>query len=248
MSYLKLVLIRHAESLGNTQKRMEGQSSTPLTERGIRQAKQLAQSIVLSGACAPIDWPTHLYTSPLLRAKQTARYLAESLQRENHPFQTIVDSQLQEIHQGIFQGLTWVEAQAQFPDLCTQLMSSLEWQPVPEAESPGAARARSHAWLQSILSAHQPEDTLWIVSHTGIMLHLIAEIMHCDRTWKINIEHTATFEFWLSHPSIAPAGSRFPTASSPERSNLERSNPERWILNRFNQILPNTSARGTLAP
>ena len=227
MSYLKLLLIRHAESVGNTQKRLEGQSSTPLTERGIWQAQQLAQSLVpKTFSDQPADWPTHIYTSPLRRAKQTVQPIVEALIRADCHFQTVVDSQLQEIHQGVFQGLTWLEAQVQFPDLCAQLSSSLEWRPVPGAESPSAARARSHKWLQSTFNRHQSGDTLWIVSHAGIMLHLIAEIMGCDRTWKIAIDHTCAFEFWLSHT---------PQTSASPKSQLDAFNPERWILHRFNQ-------------
>ncbi len=189
---------------------MEGQSSTSLTELGQQQASRLAQSLVSAAANEPLTgWPTYLYSSPLLRAQQTAQPLIEALQDSGHRFQTVVDSRLQEIHQGIFQGLTWSEAQAQFPDLCAQLMSSLEWHPVPEAESPMAARARSHHWLQHILSTHAPGDTIWAVSHAGIMLHLIAEMMDYvgeaspekDCTWQTEIAHTATFEFWLPQPA-----------------------------------------------
>lgn len=210
---------------------MEGQSSTPLTEKGMQQAQQLARVLVAAASNkSSTAWPTHIYTSPLCRAKQTAQQLTDALARSDCFLQTISDSRLQEIHQGIFQGLTWLEAQVQFPNLCTQLCSSLEWQPVPGAESPSAARARSHQWLQHILRTHQPEDTLWIVSHAGIMQHLISEIMGCDRTWKTTIGHTATFEFWLSYAS---------ENSNDINSQIDSFNPERWILRRFNQSFLN---------
>jgi len=237
LPYLKLLLIRHAQSTGNVQKRMEGQSSTSLTALGKQQAQQLAQSILPAPAHQPAtSWPTHLYSSPLLRAQQTAHPLIDKLRRLDHPFQAVVDSRLQEIHQGVFQGLTWPEAQAQFPDLCAQLMSSLEWQPVPEAESPAAASARSHRWLQHILSTHRFGDTVWAISHAGIMLHLIAEIMGRDRTWQIDIAHTATFEFWLSRPSC-PSGDRL--SETPPSNAFS---PEKWILKRFNQVISNRLA------
>lgn len=208
---------------------MEGQSSTSLSDLGQQQARRLAQSLVSTVPdCPRIDWPTHLYSSPLLRAQQTTQPLIDALQDSDHRFQTIVDSRLQEIHQGIFQGLTWPEAQAQFPDLCTRLMSSLAWHPVPEAESPTAARARSHHWLQHIFNTHQPGDTIWAVAHAGIMLHLIAEIMGCNRTWKTEVAHTATFEFWLSQPALN---------RPPKTAQLDAFNPEQWILKRFNQVI-----------
>lgn len=212
--YIKLLLIRHAESVGNVQKRMEGQSSTALTARGIEQAKQLAKQLVQSRAdLSVVDLTkrlTHLYSSPLLRARQTAQCLSAELQQMGNSFQTIVDPQLQEIHQGIFQGLTWTEAEEKFPDLCQKLMSASDWMPVPEAESPAEVRARSQNWLAHILAVHQPGDILWIVSHAGFLMHLIAEIIDCggkassnkeriekDRIKQMSIAHTAVFEFQL---------------------------------------------------
>ncbi|MGB3767382.1 MAG: hypothetical protein WA947_12560, partial [Phormidesmis sp.] len=88
-------------------------------------------------------------------------------------------------------------------------------------------------WLQHILSTHRFGDTVWAISHAGLMLHLIAEIMGRDRTWQIDIAHTATFEFWLSRPS----GDRV-SKTSPSNA----FNPERWILKRFNQVISNQLA------
>ncbi|HIK45999.1 MAG TPA: histidine phosphatase family protein, partial [Leptolyngbyaceae cyanobacterium M65_K2018_010] len=66
MTVLKLLLVRHGESQGNLENRMEGCSSTPLTATGERQAFRLGQWL------AHRNWPpTHIYCSPLLRATAT---------------------------------------------------------------------------------------------------------------------------------------------------------------------------------
>lgn len=229
MRYLKLLLIRHAQSIGNTQARMEGQQSTPLTDLGQQQAHALSQGLLqtrnLTVSESEPTLPTHLYSSPLLRAHQTTTILAEELARRNHPLSIEVHSALQEIHPGIFQGLTWAEATAKYPALCDRLMQSLAWQPVPQAESPSEARARAQAWLNDLFAKHQPGDTVWAVSHGGLMLQMISAIIGSDRTWKLSISHTAIFEFWLTYSQLKALG---------KHTNQDRFNPEYSILRRFN--------------
>lgn len=232
MVYLKLLFIRHAQSIGNLQGQMEGQGSTALSERGWQQAHCLSQHLVEDVSC----WPTHLYSSPLLRASQTADVMTAALKQVQHPFNTRQTVALQETHQGIFQGLTWIEAQAQYPELCTQLLSSLRWQPVPQAETLVAARSRSHQWIHHILSVHSPGEVVWMVSHEGILQQMIAVMMGCDRTWKISIAHTAIFEFWLAAP---PKIDSQTVATAPFTGNLpipDRFNPEYSQLRRFNDV------------
>lgn len=223
MPYLKLLLIRHAESLGNTQKKMEGQSSTALSELGVQQAHQLA--IALS---ASTDLPTHLYSSPLLRAQQTAAAISTALDHANHAFIYKETKALCEMHQGIFQGLTWPQAQAAYPTLCEQLMATSVWQPIPEAETLVAARSRAKSWFKFLLNAHGSGDVVWAISHEGFLQHLISVVMGCDRTWQIRIAHTAIFEFWLSVPAV---GAEVEPSETLKNSRL---NAECWLLRRFN--------------
>ncbi|MEM9906074.1 MAG: histidine phosphatase family protein [Cyanobacteria bacterium P01_D01_bin.44] len=210
MAFLKLLLIRHAQSLGNAEARMEGQSSTPLTPLGQHQAQQLTR--YLQNHAEP---PSHCYSSPLLRAVQTAKTLIEP-----YPGLAIspLDS-LQELHQGIFQGLTWAEATARHRDLCRQLTGTLTYRPVPQAEPLAAAWQRAHRCVHNLRN-HQAGDVVWAISHGGFMQHLIAAILGCDRTWKLPIGHTAIFEFWL--------------ALNHENGTESLFNPECWQIKQFN--------------
>jgi len=219
LTYLKILLIRHAQSLGNIQRLMEGQSSTELSALGQDQAQRLSRALVSIGGHAQL--PTHVYTSPLLRAAQTAQPLTEALQQANHSFTSCQMNGLKEIDQGIFQGMTWPQAQMAYPEICTRLLSSLAWQPVPGAESPTAARERASNWISHLLNTHQPGETIWVVSHEGILQHIIAALLGCDRTWRTKIAHTAIFEFWLA-------------ASQWQHLAHNRFNPEYWQIRRFN--------------
>ena len=207
--YLKLLLIRHGESLGNVNGRLEGQMSTGLSVRGQHQAQKLAAYL------QKYERPTHLYSSPLQRAVETA----DPLQAITG-CQLCLESDLQELHQGIFQGLTWTEANRQYPQICNALTVTLDYQPVPGAETLAAAYQRAINFYQTLCQRHRPGDVLWIVSHGGFMQQLIGVILGCDRTWQIPIHHTALFEFWLLSPELHPDS---------------QYNPECWKIIKFNQ-------------
>ena len=225
MGYLKLLLMRHAESLGNVQKIMEGQSSTALSNKGQQQASQLAQALLSSS-----ERPAYLYSSPLLRARQTAEAISLLLAQSSHSFLYRETDALKELHQGIFQGLTWVQAQAKYPELCERLMATLSWQTIPEAEPLPVARTRAVAWTKYLLSHHAAGDVVWVVSHEGFLQHLLSTVMGCDRTWQIRIPHTAIFEYWISLSNQAHSD-----ADSNSYA-LEHFNPEHWIIRRFNDV------------
>jgi broad specificity phosphatase PhoE len=135
-----------------------------------------------------------------------------------------VDPRLQEIDLGIFQGLTWAEAEHQYPALCDRIIRDRNYIPIPQAESLPAVRTRAHQWWQWCLQNHVPGHTVWIVSHGGFMQHLISEILGCAYTWKLPIPLTALFEFWLSP---------LPTIANDMPNQCY--NPECWQIKRFGE-------------
>ena len=209
-NYLKLLLIRHGESIGNIDGRLEGQLSTELSPQGQWQARQLSAYLQQNQL-----QPTFFYSSPLQRAVETATYLEViagcSLQ---------LDAGLQELHQGIFQGLTWAEANLRYPQVCAALTTTLDYQPVPGAETLMAGYQRATNWYQALWQRHMPGDSVWIVTHAGFMQQLIRVILGCDRTWQITIQHTALFEFWLVNPDLTKDSQH---------------NPECWKILKFNE-------------
>lgn len=234
---LKLLFIRHAQSTGNQEKRMQGHAEFELSELGRQQAEKLARRLLAEG------WrPSHVYSSPLKRAAQTAQILVDSFQTAPLPaavgdlidipvpvVEETIHSQieiafadeLKEFQNGIFQGLTWAEAMHQYPDLCHALESSPDWIPIPEAETLQAARSRSQQFIQRLLTQHQNGDRVWIVTHSWIMQHLISELMGSDRSWRLHASNTALFEFWIDH-------SRW------QRDDQNRLNTDLWQVQRFN--------------
>src|SRR6185369_16506319 len=68
---LEILLVRHGESEGNAQERMQGSSDFPLTERGRTQARALAAWLGSQGLGLQAT-----YASPLRRAWETAEILS----------------------------------------------------------------------------------------------------------------------------------------------------------------------------
>jgi broad specificity phosphatase PhoE len=239
-SFLKLLFIRHAQSTGNVEKRMQGVGEFELTETGRSQAEKLGQRLLAEG------WmPTHVYSSPLQRTVQTARILIDQFQTATLPAAVgdLIDAssplvgepsdrtlhqpipiafaeQLKEFQNGILQGLTWAEATSRHPELCQALETSQDWIPIPNAETLEEARSRAHQFIQTLLN-HQNGDRVWIVTHSWILQHLIAELFGSDRSWRLHAKNTALFEFWIDRD-------RWHTTDQ------NRFNTDLWQIRRFN--------------
>lgn len=216
---LKLLLIRHGESVGNQDQRMSGRLDDDLTSEGVAQCRQLGQWLHQQ------NWrPSHIYSSPLRRSLLSLNALLTPWSWQLHPSpQTALDATayrleqtcmethcdkatlpqlavaapLQESDLGILTGLTWAEAQTLYPALCQALLTSPTWVPIPDAETPAAGYQRAATFIHTLIARHSNHDALWLMSHQWIMQHLIAGIMGSDRTWKMPISNTAIFEFWL---------------------------------------------------
>ncbi len=210
------MMVRHAEAHGNREGRMLGHQETALTAHGISQAqslkRQLQQQAVL---------PNCLYTSPQRRACQTARILAGSSGVPIH-----VCEDLRELDQGLFTGLTWAEAYHRYPELCARLEGTSDWLPVPGAESPQAARVRAERFLSALLSSSPdpaaPCPTILVVTHGGLLPHLLCALLGSARTWGMNAAATARFEFVLDWQRWL----------QPEA--VHRLNSTLWRIERFN--------------
>ncbi|MBF8286806.1 MAG: putative phosphoglycerate mutase family protein, partial [Dehalococcoidia bacterium] len=81
---MRLLLIRHAESEGNAQGRLQGRKEYPLTARGAVQAAALAQRLAVEPIAA-------VYASPIRRALDTALAVGTQLGSE-----VIAEPRLQE--------------------------------------------------------------------------------------------------------------------------------------------------------
>ena len=138
---------------------MQGHSDSPLTETGLRQARQLAQRLATMKFAA-------LYSSDSGRAHRTARIVADATGHE-----IIVDDRLRERNFGVFEGLTGDEMQIRYPDAHARFESRDPEFAMPGGECALAFRDRALGCLREIAGRHERELVV-VVTH-GLVLDLV---------------------------------------------------------------------------
>lgn len=152
----QLILIRHGETLWNTERRMQGQLDSPLTERGVWQACRLGERLRALPFSA-------LYSSDLPRARLTAQRIAEAT---GHAINS--DARLRERHFGLFEGMTRAEMEQHDAEIYARFMSRDPQYAVPGGESPAGFFARCRVALEELAMRHA-NQTIAIVTH-GLVL------------------------------------------------------------------------------
>jgi probable phosphoglycerate mutase len=150
-----LYLIRHGESAYNAEGRIQGQTDIPLSAFGRRQSAAIAAAF----SAVRLD---AIYSSPLLRAAETARPLAEQ-----QGLTPIFEPRLQEIHAGVFQGLLWSEIEQRFPEYAEPWKRQSADFVIPGGESRRQLMARGQAALEHIHI--QPLRAVAVVAHGGVL-------------------------------------------------------------------------------
>ena len=182
---MNLIIVRHAESTGNTEDRLQGQDDFPLSERGRRQASLLKARFESEGYL-----PTHIYSSPLSRTLETARIASAGWEV---PISEWDD--LMEVDVGVFSGLTWGDIQARFPEMAFRFAESNNLDVVEGAETFERRLERGMRVVDRIMAEHRNDDLVLIFSHGGIMRYQIARILGTNRVWGVSVRNTAMFEF-----------------------------------------------------
>lgn len=145
--------VRHGESAYNAEGRIQGQSNVPLSALGLRQA----QAVLHALAQLPID---AVYASPLSRALETARPIAESLKLPIH-----TDERLMEINAGVFQDRLRSELADVYPQEYARWKSPDPDFRIPGGESRRDLMVRSKAAFEAIHDAGHQQAL--VVAHGG---------------------------------------------------------------------------------
>ncbi|MEJ7839428.1 MAG: histidine phosphatase family protein [Thermomicrobiales bacterium] len=172
---MRLILVRHGQSLGNVERRIQG-ADDPLTDLGRAQAN-------LAGvALASRNDITHLYASNLDRALETASIIGHRLRLDPVP-----TPGLAEIHAGIAAGLLWAEWSASQSETGIDATARFlhQWE---GGESGKQLADRVLAAYDEIVTRHLgSDDVVTIVSHGG-PLGWIAARIHGDPSdiWPVD--------------------------------------------------------------
>ena len=184
---MRLLFVRHAESTANAEHRYQGHANFPLSEAGRQQARRLADRFHAEGFV-----PTHAYTSPLARTSETAAILAG-----RWPLDVVDVDDLMEYDVGILSGLTADEASSKYPELDMEMARKNGLAGVEGVEPPEARQARAQRVVDRAVDAHGDADTVLMVTHGGILQHILAALLGTNRTWSTHVHNTAVFDFGI---------------------------------------------------
>jgi broad specificity phosphatase PhoE len=146
------LLLRHGQTALSAERRFAGRGDIPLTDVGLEQAAAAAARLAERGG---IDL---VLTSPLRRARQTAVAVAAAA-----GVPLAVEDDLAETDFGSWEGMTFAEVMAHWPDEMTAWLADAQAAP-PGGESFATVAVRVDAALDRLLGAHQGR-TVVVVSH-----------------------------------------------------------------------------------
>lgn len=153
---LQVYLVRHGETQWNAERRIQGQSDSPLTAKGEQQAWQVAERARTLGI-------THIISSDLGRTQQTARIIAEACGSD-----IILDPRLRELDMGVLEKRHVDTLTEQEEGWRRTLVNGTEDGRIPEGESMQELSVRVQAALADCLKLPEGSRPL-LVSH-GIAL------------------------------------------------------------------------------
>jgi probable phosphoglycerate mutase len=162
---LRLLLVRHAETAHNRDGLVQGRADNPLSELGLKQAAALAQRL----ASAPID---AVYSSPLVRARQTAEAIAAP-----HGLSVTIEPELVEMDIGQMEGLSGAALRERFPEFMNAWLSEdAAGAVMPGGESLAQVQARALAVVERVAARH-PGGAVAVVSHNFVLLTVLCAVL-----------------------------------------------------------------------
>ncbi len=173
---LQVYLVRHGETVCNAARRIQGQSDSPLTEKGEQQAQQVGERVKSLGI-------THVIASDLGRTRRTAEIIADAC-----GCTVTLDARLRELNMGCLEqrpldGLTEEEEHWR-----KTLVDGTTAGRIPGGESMAEMATRMHEALNALLELPAGSRPL-IVSHGMALGVLVSTILglpaHAERRLRL---------------------------------------------------------------
>jgi probable phosphoglycerate mutase len=172
----RVLAIRHGETAWNVDGRIQGQLDVPLNEMGRWQVHRLALAVADEDIAA-------IYSSDLLRALETAQAVGRGSGDA-----IVTDAGLRERGFGVFEGLSYAEINARWPEMGERWRRRDPEFGAPGGETLNQFYERSVA-TATRLAAQHPGQTIALVSHGGVMdcLYRAASRVALDapRSWQL---------------------------------------------------------------
>ena len=161
---LQVYLVRHGETQWNAERRIQGQSDSALTEKGERQAEQVAERAKTLGI-------THVISSDLGRTRHTAEIIALACGVD-----VTLDARLRELDMGVLERRNLDTLSDEEEGWRRQLVNGTADGRIPEGESMLEMSERMHAALNACLDLPSGSRPL-LVSHGMALGCLVSTIL-----------------------------------------------------------------------
>ena len=193
----ELVLVRHAESLGNVadrEAREHGRGrldlnirdpDVELSETGLRQVEGLARYIA---SLEDAQRPTAVLSSPYRRAADTAR---SAVERSVPDLAVVLDERLRERELGLFDRMTGIGIRDAFPEEATrrQYVGKLYYRP-PGGESWCDVALRVRSLLTDIRLDYQGAR-VWVFTHQAVIMSFRLVVEGLDEQQLLDLDRRA---------------------------------------------------------
>lgn len=189
---MKVYFARHGQTDWNIVRKVQGTTDIPLNETGILQAGQLCDNLKEK----KISF-SKIYTSYQKRAEQTAKIVGDQFHTEYE----IVNG-LEEMNLGLFEGHTWEEIHALYPEELKLWNSYKRYNKSPEGESYQMVMERLFGALDYIFDQNDTssDDNILIISHGAVIMTLIVmrENLPFEGSHTIAVDNATPIEFTIS--------------------------------------------------
>jgi broad specificity phosphatase PhoE len=178
---LRLLLIRHAQTVWNAAGRVQGQADPPLSETGLEQCRLLGDRF----AGTHIDG---LVASDLSRAQLTAQAVGAATGAE-----VLLEPGLREVGLGLWEGIDRETLRRDYGHLYEQWLAEPTWDLVPEGEGAEAFRDRVVGALGRVVNGRPDGQTVVAVTHVGVIRLVLSTVFGLDARvlrWPWAIDNT----------------------------------------------------------
>lgn len=158
---MKIHLIRHGRTDWNDLNHIQGKSDIPLNATGIAQAEDLGNRLKEQNFKV-----SHIYTSFLKRAKQTADIISDILE-----VPCDILEGLEEVDLGDWESLSWDEVKLRFPERYAAFRNNRRYTKASGGESYDEMLSRVLPALQK-LAMTCSEDVI-VVTHSAVIMALL---------------------------------------------------------------------------
>ena len=204
---MTILLVRHGETEWNRERRNQGRFDSPLTARGIAQARAIGRLLRALPEAASVQ----IVASPQGRAGHTARIIREELAGVGATVPARGDDRLRELTLGAWDGLTYRQIEALSPGIFDGDRCHEWWFHAPGGESYGDFAARLGEWL-----AEQDEEASVIAVAHGLVSRVLRGLYGgLERAAALRLPVPQDRVFRLSAGSVEPLGRALPEKPRP---------------------------------